>query len=632
MLNCTSRGKEAAIELPKVGNKKPIVLSSQRFNKLLNNANQTDKLRAQKELEEEQKYKEYLKEGSDQLVAHFKGNIQRTQDEKLAEIKAHMEEKITKMQENFHKTKENEERKRSEKLAKAQNLIEQLKPGPKQLHSAALQSEVLRARNVQRNINKEFERAIKQQECMDKMACQQQALGFMEEDIQRQLERHQAMDVYKKEMLQTINDSTKQRAEYKKQLIKEQQAAREAMDQEIKAQIEKEKAIMEKKRAALRKNALEAMKMVEQRRLRERMTEEIENRLCCVYNLGKQDLDAAKQEEDKKPTPEEEKKQEMQVQFLRCIQAKTEAEDDERVRRDISRMQLKFTAEEQEKIRKDKAAKQARIEAYMRELQQQKEAKRRSDEEKRYDMATRFKNCEVNRLFEETQKQQRLAKMQDTRKTLHEQMEQKKRNEKEDKELMRTCESNNEEREDKFFFEYARNLMEDAHKKDRPLYPFVKVVQQYKRDRGIDCERKTPKHLLSQVYIGTRQPGDSKQNDDHNAAAVPMKSSKSKLTPTSSAEALHIGKLPSGTDKLAKTEKNIKDSILENCIKISELIAADTKKTGGSKEKCDNRLVDCLKPSNRVAEAKKEDDCESLISNSKVRYTMLELKELNQFT
>uniref|UniRef100_A0A034VQ59 Uncharacterized protein n=1 Tax=Bactrocera dorsalis TaxID=27457 RepID=A0A034VQ59_BACDO len=96
MLNCTSRGKEAAIELPKVGNKKPIVLSSQRFNKLLNNANQTDKLRAQKELEEEQKYKEYLKEGSDQLVAHFKGNIQRTQDEKLAEIKAHMEEKITK--------------------------------------------------------------------------------------------------------------------------------------------------------------------------------------------------------------------------------------------------------------------------------------------------------------------------------------------------------------------------------------------------------------------------------------------------------------------------------------------------------------------------------------------------------
>uniref|UniRef100_A0A0A1XNK4 Zygote defective protein 12 n=1 Tax=Zeugodacus cucurbitae TaxID=28588 RepID=A0A0A1XNK4_ZEUCU len=96
MINCTTRGKEAAIEPPKVSNKKPIVLSSQRFNKLLNNANQTDKLRAQKELEEEQKYKEYLKEGSDQLVAHFKGNIQRTQDEKLAEIKAHMEEKFTK--------------------------------------------------------------------------------------------------------------------------------------------------------------------------------------------------------------------------------------------------------------------------------------------------------------------------------------------------------------------------------------------------------------------------------------------------------------------------------------------------------------------------------------------------------
>ncbi|XP_004524991.1 golgin subfamily A member 6-like protein 6 [Ceratitis capitata] len=632
MINCASRGKEAAIELPKIGNKKPIVLSSQRFNKLLNNANQTEKLRAQKEIEEEQKYKEYLKEGSDQLVAQFKGNIQRTQDEKLAEIKSHMEEKLTKMQEDFHRSKENEERKRAEKLAKAQNIMEQLKPGPKQLHSAAMQSEVLRARNVQRNINKEFEKAIKQQECMDKIVCQQQALGFMQEDIERQMERQKNMNTYKKEMLQTINETGKQRADMKKQIIKEQQAAREAMDQEIKAQIEREKAIMEKKRAALRKNALEAMKMVEQRRLRERMTEEIENRLCTVYNLGKQDLDAAKTQSDKKPTPEVEKKQEMQAQFLRCIQAKTEQEDEERVRRDISRMQLKFTAEEQEKIRKDKAAKQARIEAYMRELQQQKEAKRRADEEMRYEVATRFKNCEMNRLFEEAQKQKRLATVQDTRKTLKEQMEQKKRLEKEDQEVLRTsCESKNDEREDKFFFEYARNLMEDAYKKERPLYPFVKVVQQYKRERGIDCERKTPKHLLSQVNIGVRQPGDSKAGGDHSAI---KSQSSSKLMPSSGTENMSTTKSPTvGGEKIEQPQKSAKDCILENCLKITELIAADAKKTGGNyNDKCEPGIVDCLKPSTHLAEAKKANNCDTLLSSGKVRYTMLELKGMNQFT
>lgn len=165
-------------------------------------------------------------------------------------------------------TKENDELARREKILKAQQLIEKLKPGPRELQSAALHSEVLRARNVQRNINEEFEKAIKQNEIDEKKNCEQQAMPWIQEEQQRMAERQKRNNSYKQELLQTINDSSKQRSEYKKQLIKEQQAAREAVDQEIKAQIEKEKAIMEKKRAALRKNALEAMKMVEQRRMR----------------------------------------------------------------------------------------------------------------------------------------------------------------------------------------------------------------------------------------------------------------------------------------------------------------------------------------------------------------------------
>ncbi|XP_067637680.1 calponin homology domain-containing protein DDB_G0272472 isoform X2 [Eurosta solidaginis] len=528
--------------------------------------------------------------------------------------------------EDFHQSKENEERKRNEKLAKAQNLIEQLKPGPKQLQSAAMQSEVLRARNVQRNINKEFEKAVKRQECMDALACEHQALAFIQEDQQRQQERQQNMNAYKRDVFKSMTETCRQRIEQKKLQIREERAAREAMDQEIKAQIEKEKAIMEKKRAALRKNALEAMKMVEQRRLRERMTEEIEDRLCAVYNLGKQDIDAAKKEEEtKKPTAEDQTKQEMQAQFLSCVQAKYEAAEDDRIRRDISRMQLKFTAEEQEKIRKDKAAKQARIEAYMRELQQQKEAKRRAEEEKRYEMATRFKNSELNRLFEEAQKQKGLNQIKENRITIKEQIENKLRMEEEDKELMRmACQNNDDEREDKFFFEYARNLMEDAHKKQRPLYPFVKVVEQYKRDRGIDCERKTPKHLLSHINIGTCQPGDSQAD-----------AAESTLNKHKTAKSAHAGsptECSNSAAVAAKMEKSDKESILENCLKISELIAADAKKSENDGDICKNKLVDCLRPSSHFSAAKKEDDCELLLSaGSKVRYSMTDLKKMNQF-
>lgn len=169
--------------------------------------------------------------------------------------------------ESYEQTKENEAQKRREKIAKAQQLIEKLKPGPRELHTAVLQSEVLRARNVQRDINEEFKKAIKKQECESKMMCQGQAMSWIQEEQQRLAERQKNANLYKQELLQTINENQKQRAEQKKQQIKEQQVARETTDADIKAQIEKEKAMLDKKRATLRKNALEAMKMVEQRRL-----------------------------------------------------------------------------------------------------------------------------------------------------------------------------------------------------------------------------------------------------------------------------------------------------------------------------------------------------------------------------
>lgn len=72
---------------------KPIVLSSQRYNKITNNAFKSDKIKAQQKAEEEHNHREYLKAGNDQLVAHFKGNMQRTQEKKMQEMKEQMEKR-----------------------------------------------------------------------------------------------------------------------------------------------------------------------------------------------------------------------------------------------------------------------------------------------------------------------------------------------------------------------------------------------------------------------------------------------------------------------------------------------------------------------------------------------------------
>lgn len=74
-------------------NVKPVVLSSQRFNKIINNATAMDKSKTRQKFDEEKKLVEQLKEENDKMVAKFKGNMQRTQEQKMQQIKDDLEKK-----------------------------------------------------------------------------------------------------------------------------------------------------------------------------------------------------------------------------------------------------------------------------------------------------------------------------------------------------------------------------------------------------------------------------------------------------------------------------------------------------------------------------------------------------------
>uniref|UniRef100_A0A1A9ZAZ4 Trichohyalin-plectin-homology domain-containing protein n=1 Tax=Glossina pallidipes TaxID=7398 RepID=A0A1A9ZAZ4_GLOPL len=579
---------------------KPIVLSSQRYNKITNNAFKSDKIKAQQKAEEEHNHREYLKAGNDQLVAHFKGNMQRTQEKKMQEMKEQMEKKEQQVKESYEQAKENAAQKRSEKIAKAQQMLERLKPGPRELHSAVLQSEVLRARNIQRSINEEFKKAIKLQESETQKRCENQGMSWINDEQRRLAERQKNTNSYKQELLQTISENQRQKAEQKKQIIREQQAARDNIDSEMKAQIAKEKAIMEKKKALLRKNALEAMKMVEQRRLRDRMVEEVEDRLCCVYNTGKRQLDNMRAEQAQKILNDKQSKVEEQVKQLTLADGAAKAAESERLRRDISTMQLKFTAEEEKKVRKVKAAKQARIVAYLEEMQEQKKNERKLEEEKRFEMAQRYKNAEVDCLFNEAEKLEKANRIREMRNKVNEQIEETKRIELAQKQAFeRTCPDDEIENIHKFFLEYAHTLMEDAQKKGRPLFPFIKVIQKYKRDNMIDCERKTPKHLESHISIGVEGPGTSKSAPNKN-----------NLTATKNKEA----------------DTSTRDTILKSYLKINEIIA-NAENLAGAVVKSDNCIPPCL----FECDNNDNEDGPSMSSSAKLRYSMNELKKMNQF-
>lgn len=153
-------------------------------------------------------------------------------------------------------------------MARAHYIVEKLKPGVRELNSAAMQSEVLRVRNMQRKIKDDFQKTIKKFDCEKEKQCSEQGIAVLGTEAERVEQKQKATEQYKRELLQTINNNQLRKIEERKQTIREQRAAREAIDQEIKDQIEKEKALMEKKKQTLRMNAIEAMRIGEQRRLR----------------------------------------------------------------------------------------------------------------------------------------------------------------------------------------------------------------------------------------------------------------------------------------------------------------------------------------------------------------------------
>jgi hypothetical protein len=74
-----------------------------------------------------------------------------------------------------------------------------------------------------------------------------------------------------------------------------------------------------------------------------------------------------------------------------------------------------------------------------------------------------------------------------------------------------TCEMNkarnafnkayDDDKSDEKFFDYAKDLMDEAIKKNRPIKPIEEAVKVYKIRQGIDIKQKTRPHEISNVPI-----------------------------------------------------------------------------------------------------------------------------------
>lgn len=167
----------------------------------------------------------------------------------------------------YKKLKENDENQRREKVAQAQDVLTKLKTGPRSLESAYIMSEIADARKKQCAINDEENRAKR---AADEKLSQHhidQADQWAEEQRQKMIMNKQRNDAYKKELLASVREKESATQEQERRNIDQVRQERENIDRDVRMQVEKERALLQRKKDASRQNALEAMRMAEQRRI-----------------------------------------------------------------------------------------------------------------------------------------------------------------------------------------------------------------------------------------------------------------------------------------------------------------------------------------------------------------------------
>nr|XP_016936282.2 trichohyalin [Drosophila suzukii] len=538
--------------------KPPVVLSSSRFQRIRANATQAAK---QEQLHQQQlrnEADEKLRIGGEELLRKFAGrNLCISREEECArELKQmqdeHLEAKRLAEEEAKASRLEHQKTKR-ERIEAAQKLLEQLRPGPRELQCARLQSEVMRGVNAQREVQAEFAKATRRQEELDRKIFQEQVLRGFEDAQLRHREQCQQLAEHNKELLQLIAERERERQATKAKELEEALQERERNQRMLKEQQDKEKELQAARQRLKKEEELASLVMSDQRQKRLLMLEEIEQVQCDIHNKAKGHLEQLKRDRAKQRVEQRIRRNEKLAKELAPRLHYSAREDEERHKRQLEEMRKVHSAEQAKRRESREQAKNARLAVQREEEELARRMRQKAAEDRKEAEKLRLQNDLTNVQFMKQQRQEHLQRIRELRRDLDNQV--KKRIEEETRPGTNyNREAQLEElREDAFFFDYARQLMDEAKAKGCPLKPFIKAVGQYKNDNRIGAEIRIPRHMITRLPMGRRTQGDSQ-------AEGKEKSLKDQEP---------------NANELSKEEKLLRQKIQENLKKIEDLVLQD---------------------------------------------------------
>uniref|UniRef100_A0A182R660 Trichohyalin-plectin-homology domain-containing protein n=1 Tax=Anopheles funestus TaxID=62324 RepID=A0A182R660_ANOFN len=485
---------------------KAVILSSAKWDQMWKKVTSPAEKETEVLCQQEREFREYLKNGSKRMTSTWENTVQNIRDKKEAERLRRDKAKVEEDQRHYRELKAADEIKRKELIQKAEDLIQKDKVGPRVLESASKFCEVLKGRELQRQFRLEQEQIQQiRKQSVDSQTLSQ-ANHWLKSHGDRLLEDRQRFDNYKRELKETMIRNQQLQRQRKQDLITEEQQSLEVIEGEMRRQQERERKALEENKEMRRMNALEAIRMAEDRRTRLRRESEIEDALLQIYCDGQQNIAGFKQgiHVNKHRFRDNSHQLTEAIERQRAALAREErnqalaAEEKDRI----------ATIKEREQTEQQKQLKAARMQAHLDEIEWQRQREAEEAVLTRREYEERLRNIDVTFGFDRHKVTDKTVKTYAQRKLLLGQMVEKEVRERREADTTAELRYAREhaDKENRHFLQYAQDLISDAKVKGRPILPLLKTVQSYKREHFHDFKDAdvVPQHLLSRVPINNK--------------------------------------------------------------------------------------------------------------------------------
>ncbi|XP_068146086.1 LOW QUALITY PROTEIN: trichohyalin [Drosophila tropicalis] len=463
---------------------RPVVISAKRFNDIQSRSRHEKKLAQLAAIEEERRYRQYLKEGNDHLCSLFKENILKRKAEAEATIEYQIPE-ADQQQENESKLLQDHLRR--ERIVRANKMLEQLKPGPRAVHQALLQSDLIHQRHYNEAVNREIAQAAADQQKLDEQQCPEILIPFTKATEAEVVAQEKAkVQTFRNDLMRDLQKRCRRKYETRLQELCEGAMERVQCQGIINEQEKAAKELRARRHDFGRKAYKEALKEKAERAEHERVCDAIDDRRNCVYLVASRNLSSRYNTHVKQIRADQIAAREARAVRVCQMQQAKKRQADERTHVEEDRYEFEVNVDEERRQCEIKELARQR-KAYQLEEQRLAREKRQHEEEiKRFELARRLKNSEANRQFNILEECNQEKIKSDLRKTLYSQrdefMEQRRL------ELMRISDCNDDQylQDDKNFFAQAVDVMEKSREVGRPVYPIAMAAERYRRENNLD--------------------------------------------------------------------------------------------------------------------------------------------------